>query len=120
MTPTSHSAQPGAAVPHQAAAGGCATSAAEFLASMQRPEGGFAACADAQEPDLLSTFTASVALAGIGALGRVKLAPVARFAHALQVSDGGFRGCAGDDAPDVEYTHYGLGTLALLAQAAAG
>jgi geranylgeranyl transferase type-2 subunit beta len=100
--------------------GVAAAQAAGFLASMQRPESGFAACAGAPEPDLLSTFTASVALAGIGALGRVKLAPVARFAHALQASGGGFRGCAGDDAPDVEYTYYGLGTLALLAQAAAG
>ena len=87
---------------------------------MQRPEGGFAACAGAPEPDLLSTFTASVALAGMGALGRVKLAPVARFAHALQARGGGFRGCAGDVAPDVEYTYYGLGTLALLAEAAGG
>jgi geranylgeranyl transferase type-2 subunit beta len=95
-----------------------AARAAEFLASMQRPEGGFAACAGAPEPDLLSTFTASVALAGLGALGRVKLAPVARFARGLQASPGGFRGCAGDAAPDVEYTYYGLGTLALLAEAA--
>ncbi len=94
--------------------------AAEFLASMQRPEGGFAASAGAPEPDLLSTFTASVALAGIGALGRVKLAPVARFAHSLQASPGGFRACAGDAAPDVEYTYYGLGTLALLAGMASG
>ena len=92
--------------------------AVEFLASMQRPEGGFAACAGASEPDLLSTFTAAVALAGIGALGRVKLAPIARFAHALQAPGGGFRGCVADAAPDVEYTYYGLGTLALLAQAA--
>jgi geranylgeranyl transferase type-2 subunit beta len=96
-------------VPHRAAG---------FLVSMQRPEGGFAACAGAPEPDLLSTFTATVALAGIGALGRVKLAPVARFAHALQAPAGGFRSCADDAAPDVEYTYYGLGTLALLAQAA--
>jgi geranylgeranyl transferase type-2 subunit beta len=96
-----------------------AAQAAEFLASMQRPEGGFAAWAGAPEPDLLSTFTASAALAGLGALGRVKLAPVARFAHRLQASAGGFRGCAGDAVPDVEYTYYGLGTLALLAQAAA-
>ena len=94
--------------------------AAAFLATMQRPEGGFAACAGAPEPDLLSTFTAAVALAGMGALGRVKLAPVARFAHGLQASGGGFRGCDGDVAPDVEYTYYGLGTLALLAQVAAG
>jgi geranylgeranyl transferase type-2 subunit beta len=94
--------------------------AAEFLASMQRPEGGFAACAGAPEPDLLSTFTASVALAGIGSLGRANLAPMARFAHSLQASRGGFRACAGDAAPDVEYTYYGLGTLALLAEAAGG
>jgi geranylgeranyl transferase type-2 subunit beta len=86
---------------------------------MQRPEGGFAACAGALEPDLLSTFTATVALAGIGALSRVKLAPVARFVNGLQASGGGFRGCAGDAAPDVEYTYYGLGTLALLAEATA-
>lgn len=95
-----------------------AARAAGFLASMQHSEGGFAAGAGAQEPDLLSTFTASVALAGIGALGRVKLAPMARFAQALEACGGGFRGCAGDDAPDVEYTYYGLGTLALLADAA--
>ncbi len=95
-------------------------SAAEFLASMQRPEGGFAAGGGAPEPDLLSTFTASVALAGIGASGRVKLAPVARFAQSLQANPGGFRACAGDAAPDVEYTYYGLGTLALLAGMAAG
>ena len=92
--------------------------ASSFLASMQRPEGGFAACAGAPEPDLLSTFTALVALAGMGALGRVKLAPVARFVNGLQVSGGGFHACAGDAAPDVEYTYYGLGTLALLAEAA--
>jgi geranylgeranyl transferase type-2 subunit beta len=102
------------------AGGGCATPAAEFFASMQRAEGGFAAGAGAPEADLLSTFTASVALAGIGALSRVKLAPIARFVHALQAREGGFRGCAGDAAPDVEYTYYGLGTLALLAEAAAG
>jgi geranylgeranyl transferase type-2 subunit beta len=100
--------------------GDAAAQAAGFLASMQRPEGGFAACAGAPEPDLLSTFTATVALSGIGALGRVKLAPAARFAHALQAVGGGFRGCAGDDAPDVEYTYYGLGTLAILAGAAGG
>ena len=70
------------------------------------------------EPDLLSTFTASIALAGLGALSRVKLAPIARFAHALQAPAGGFRACAGDAAPDVEYTYYGIGTLALLALAA--
>ncbi len=90
----------------------------EFLASMQRPEGGFAAGAGASDPDLLSTFTASTALAGLGALSRVKLAPIARFAHALQAPAGGFRACAGDAAPDVEYTYYGIGTLALLALAA--
>jgi geranylgeranyl transferase type-2 subunit beta len=87
---------------------------------MQCPEGGFAAGSGAPEPDLLSTFTASVALAGIGALGRVKLAPMARFAHSLEASRGGFRACAGDAVPDVEYTYYGLGTLALLAEAAGG
>jgi geranylgeranyl transferase type-2 subunit beta len=92
-----------------------AADAVGFLAAMQRPEGGVAACAGAPEADLLSTFTAAVALAGMDALSRVKLAPIARFAQSLQSPEGGFRGSEADDAPDVEYTYYGLGTLALLA-----
>lgn len=97
-----------------------AARAARFLASMQRPEGGFAANAAAPAADLLSTFTALAALGELGGLGLVKLAPVARFAQALRAPGGGFRGSAGDDAADVEYTYYGLGTLGLLARVAAG
>lgn len=98
--------------------GTTAARTAGYLASMQRPEGGFAANEGAPA-DLLSTFTALVALSDLGALGRVKLAPVARFARSLHAPDGGFRGGADDDAVDVEYTYYGLGTLALLSWVAA-
>jgi geranylgeranyl transferase type-2 subunit beta len=93
--------------------------AARSLASMQRPEGGFAANAGAPAADLLSTFTALVALDDLGALDQVKLAPAARLTRGLHAPDGGFLACAGDDAPDVEYTYYGLGTLGLLALVAA-
>ncbi len=92
--------------------------AARYLAPMQRPEGGFAAN-DGAPADLLSTFTALVALCDLGALGLAKLAPAARFARSLHRPDGGFRGSADDDAVDVEYTYYGLGTLALLSWVAA-
>ncbi len=95
-----------------------AVRAAGYLASVQRLEGGFAANEGAPA-DLLSTFTALVALSDLGALGRVRLAPVARYARSLHAPDGGFRGSADDDAVDVEYTYYGLGTLALLSWVAA-
>jgi geranylgeranyl transferase type-2 subunit beta len=98
--------------------GAAASEAAGFLASMQRAEGGFAPCAGAPAADLLSTFTALVALDGLGALHMVKLAPVARFVQSHEAA-GGFRGSSGDDAPDVEYTYYGLGTLGLLGWTAA-
>ena len=38
-----------------------------------------------------------------------------RFAAALEGSGGGFRAAVWDSAADVEYTFYGLGTLALFA-----
>ena len=64
--------------------GAAASEAAGFLASMQRAEGGFAACTGAPAADLLSTFTALVALDGLGALHMVKLAPAARFVQSLE------------------------------------
>ena len=116
---------PTAAATALLAAGGAldeatAARAARFLASMQRPEGGFGANAAAPAADLLSTFTALVALGELGGLGLVKLAPAARFARALRAPGGGFRGSADDDAADVEYAYYGLGTLGLLSLVAAG
>jgi len=40
--------------------------------------------------------------------------PPTAYALSLQAPTGGFRGGAWDNGTDVEYTFYGLGTLALL------
>jgi geranylgeranyl transferase type-2 subunit beta len=48
-------------------------------------------------------------------LSEVDAAAVRRYVQSLEVPQGGFRGGAWDDRPDVEYTFYGLGSLALLA-----
>ena len=95
--------------------------AAGFLRKMQRAEGGFAAAAKAPGADLMSTFTAMATLDGLGLTDAVKLGAVGRFVKDSAKRGGGF-GPAGrsDDAPDVEYTYYGLGTLALLAGRARG
>lgn len=85
-----------------------------FLVSMQRPEGGFAAHAGAPTPDLLSTFTALVALATVDALPRADLPLAARYVQRLAARSGGFRGVEAHDQPDVEYTYYGLGAAGLL------
>lgn len=93
----------------------CATSAARFLVSMQTSEdGGFRAHPSAPEGDLLSSFTAFLALIGLAAVGPVDLAGLARFARTCARPEGGFSSCPRDAVPDVEYTYYGLGTLALL------
>jgi len=92
---------------------------AGFIASVQREEGGCAAHGSAPIADLMSTFTALVTLAELGALRRMKLADVARYAQGLAAGEGGFRGTAVDNGIDPEYTYYGLGVLGILGSAAA-
>lgn len=85
-----------------------------FLASVQAPCGGFLAHPAAPIPDLLSTFTALVALSDIGSLRAADLASAARFVRSLACANGGFRSCSNDPESDVEYTYYGVATAALL------
>lgn len=89
-----------------------ANRAAEFLRANQTEEGGFRANGRIPFADLLSTFTALVALADLKALDRIDAAAARRYAQRL-AHDGGFRGGAWDDAADVEYAFYGLGVLAI-------
>ena len=63
--------------------------------------------------DLLSTFSGLAALADLDALDAIDLEAARRFALSLACPGGGFRAGAWDDQPDVEYTFYGLGTIAL-------
>lgn len=92
--------------------------AAAFLASMQSAEGGFRAHGRIPIADLLSTFTALVALELLEASSAVNRQAVRRYILSLQLPTGGFRAGLWDQAADVEYTFYGLASLALLADTA--
>jgi geranylgeranyl transferase type-2 subunit beta len=85
-----------------------------FLSAMPSLEGGFRANDRAPLADLLSTFTGIWTLDQLGELERVDNAAVLRYAQTLELPGGGFRGGLWDEGTDVEYTFYGLGTLALL------
>jgi geranylgeranyl transferase type-2 subunit beta len=92
----------------------------EFLAGMPGMDGGLRANDRVPLSDLLSTFTGCWTLFQLGGLGRIDLAQVAQFAQAVELESGGFRGGLWDEATDVEYTFYGLGTLALTLPPLAG
>jgi geranylgeranyl transferase type-2 subunit beta len=85
----------------------------EFLARMPGMDGGLRANDRVPLSDLLSTFTGCWTLAQLGGLDRIDRKQVAQFAHAVEITGGGFRGGLWDEATDVEYTFYGLATLAL-------
>ena len=107
------SAATGFLVMHGAMSPELRNDAAAFLAAMQ-PGAGFLAHPAAPEPDLLSTFTALVALAGLDELARVDLPTAARFVRKMGTDDGGFRSTLSDVEADVEYTYYGAAGAALL------
>jgi geranylgeranyl transferase type-2 subunit beta len=85
----------------------------EYLARMPGMDGGLRANDRVPLSDLLSTFTGCWTLHQLGALDRVNRKQVAEFARSVELPDGGFRGGLWDEATDVEYTFYGLGTLAI-------
>jgi geranylgeranyl transferase type-2 subunit beta len=87
-----------------------------FLTGLpSRFEGGFRANDRIPAADLLSTFTGTWTLAQLGALDRLDLTAVREYAESVELPTGGFRGGLWDDGDDVEYTFYGLGTLAVTA-----
>lgn len=90
---------------------------ADFLSDMASMEGGLRANERIPLADSLSTFTGSWTLAQLGALGRLDANQIRGFIMAIQDDAGGFRGGLWDEAADVEYTFYGLGTLALFPSA---
>ena len=95
--------------------GGLTRGAADCLLALQSPEeGGFCANRSMPVADLLSTFTALLTLRDLGALDRVDRERARAFAMSLVTPAGGFRAGVWDDQADVEYTFYGLGSLALL------
>lgn len=88
-----------------------------YLDQMPSDEGGLRANDRVPLADLLSTFTGCWTLAMLGALDRLGAESMRRYALALELPEGGFRGGLWDEGTDVEYTFYGLGTLALFAPA---
>jgi geranylgeranyl transferase type-2 subunit beta len=86
----------------------------DFLAHMPSEEGGFRANDRIPLADLLSTFTGLWTLDRLGARDRVQADSIRHFSDGLAEPGGGFRAGLWDERADVEYTFYGLGTLALL------
>jgi geranylgeranyl transferase type-2 subunit beta len=88
--------------------------AAEFLAGLQsHDEGGILAHATIPCADVLSTFTGCWTLDQLGAADRLDWPAVRHYVNQCGRPEGGFRGGLIDPDGDVEYTFYGLGTLAL-------
>lgn len=85
----------------------------DFLSEMQSDEGGFTANTRIPFADLLSTFTGVLSLLDLEAIDRIDLNAVLRYAQSMQSPEGGFYGFALDQTADVEYSFYGIGTLAL-------
>ncbi len=85
---------------------------AEFLAEMQSDEGGFTANTRIPFADVLSTFTALTTLRDLNAIDLINLRAAKRYAESMQAPDGGFHGFALDQQADVEYSFYGIGSLA--------
>jgi geranylgeranyl transferase type-2 subunit beta len=89
---------------------------AEFLAALPSPfEGGLRANDRIPAADLLSTFTGGWTLDQLGFAQKLDWTKVREYAEQCARATGGFRGGLWDDRTDVEYTFYGLGTLALAA-----
>ncbi|MBM3992966.1 MAG: geranyl transferase [Planctomycetes bacterium] len=86
----------------------------DYLVEMPSMEGGLRANDRIPLADLLSTFTGCWTLEQLGALDRINRRQVFHFVKSLEQLAGGFLGGAWDEATDVEYTFYGLGSLALL------
>lgn len=85
----------------------------DFIADMQSDEGGLTANTRIPFADLLSSCTGLITLTDLGATDQVDIGSIQRYARSMQSSTGGFIGFALDQTADVEYSFYGLATLAL-------
>lgn len=101
-------------VMHDALSPENAADTARFLAEMQSPDGGLKPHAAVAAGDLLSSFTGALTLSSLGGFHKIDATALARFLQRMSRPTGGFLACDGDDTPDVEYTYYGIATLALL------
>lgn len=86
----------------------------DFLLEMETDEGGLRANTRIPFADLLSTFTCMLTLEDLDALHELDLPAIRRYVDSMATTDGGFRGTELDPENDIEYSFYGLGSLALL------
>jgi geranylgeranyl transferase type-2 subunit beta len=86
----------------------------DFLCRCQLPDGGFQAHARIPVPDLLSSFSAVMALYDLDAAEHVDRLALRNFVTSLRSPDGGFFGMLSDQQSDVEYTFYGMTLEAML------
>ena len=88
----------------------------DFLHRMTGADGGLRANDRIPLADLLSTFTGlwTMGRLGLGGEQRLDLDGISQFVMSLELPTGGFRAGLWDNAADVEYTFYGLGTVALV------
>jgi geranylgeranyl transferase type-2 subunit beta len=89
-------------------------STAEFFEEMQDDDGGLLANTRIPVADLLSTFTGILTLADLDRIEVIDPAAALKFVQSLAHPAGGFLAAIWDETRDVEYTFYGLGSLALL------
>lgn len=87
----------------------------DFLLDMQTDEGGLRANTRIPIADLLSSFTGALTLQDFEAFHELDVDAYQRFVNSLQLDSGGFMAAVWDESHDVEYTFYGLGCLALIA-----
>jgi geranylgeranyl transferase type-2 subunit beta len=90
-----------------------------FVREVRSDEGGLQANTRVPFADGLSTFTGLLTVQDLGLADVLDTGRVRQFVEtALEFPTGGFRAASWDEAADVEYTFYGLGTLALLPESA--
>jgi geranylgeranyl transferase type-2 subunit beta len=87
----------------------------DYLCEMQTDEGGLRANTRIPIADLLSSFTGALTLLDLDSFDELDVPLYRKFVESLQLPGGGFQAAAWDDAHDVEYSFYGVGCLALLA-----
>ncbi|MHB0955063.1 MAG: prenyltransferase/squalene oxidase repeat-containing protein [Pirellulaceae bacterium] len=96
-----------------------ADATAGFFGEMQDDEGGLLANSRIPVADLLSTFTGVLTLADLDRIDVIDATAARQFVQSLDHPEGGFLAAVWDETRDVEYTFYGLGSLALLTPNAA-
>lgn len=92
-----------------------AEGAIDLIADMQSDDGGLRANNRIPLADLLSTFTGLMTLCDLRATHEIELDRVQKFVESLELKSGGYQAVTLDPAHDVEYTFYGIGARALLA-----